>query len=263
MLTTLHMVPALGLNFGTSSFAVPAPVLQSQLQLVDTEAETDSETVADPDEVWRVDNTLSEGDDEDSESLRIDFRNCGECREDREAELQLELAAIRAMGPTDPEAHALEERRKKYAWENVYLMMGGAPATSLNSDSIHPHLRYDMELGLAFWRPVDDRTLTLGIDGHISQFFDRKQAGGGADLVGSAQVGHFYARAGLGVLTGIPYGPQSDEYRPAVGGVVGMGATVTDGDFGGRVGLDYDVRIDRGRGIVQTVLLSARFSWGF
>lgn len=210
-----------------------------------------------------MDITVSEDDDEDGESMRIDFRNCGECREDRKEELERELAIIEAMDPIDPVALALEDRRKKYTWETVYLMMGVAPATSLNPDSIHPHLRYDVELGLVFWRPVDRRTLMLGVDGHISQFFDRKGPGGGADLVASAQVGHFYVRAGLGVLNGIPYGPQSDEYRPAVGGAVGMGATVTDGDFGGRVGVDYDVRVDRGLGIVQTVLLSARFSWGF
>jgi hypothetical protein len=255
MLTTLHMAAALGLNLNAS-----LPATSTSGAGVYTQMNSSEASDADPDEVWRVDISVHDGDDdeyEDEESLRIDFRNCAECRDDRREELRGEIARIDALDPTLAD-------RDDYEWDWVYFAMGVAPATSINIDSIHPHLRYDMELGMTFLHPKKKkRTLTLGVDGHVSQFFDRARPGGGADVVGSAQVGNFYARVGAGVLTGIPYGPQSDIYRPAVGGVVGIGVAATDGDFGGRLGVDYDVRVDRGLGLVQTVLLSAKFTWGF
>ena len=214
----------------------------------------------DPREVLRVDISMHEEDD-DYERRRddLDFRNCASCRLERRVELERELAELQGI---DDDFASLEQR-EGYAWDNVYFMMGVAPATSFNLASFHPPLRYDMELGFAFWHLKKDRTITLGVDGHVSQFFDRKVPGGGADLVASAQFGHFYARAGAGVLTGIPFGPDPELFRPALGGVVGIGATVSDGDFGGRIGVDYDARLDRGFGFVQTVLLTARFAWGF
>jgi hypothetical protein len=212
--------------------------------------------VEDPDEVLRVDISIHEEDDED-DYRDLDFRNCASCRIERRMALERELAELQGFETQ------LELAEDEYEWDQVYFMMGVAPAASFNATTFHPHLRYDMELGFSFWNSKHDRTATLGVDGHVSQFLDRTIPGGGADVVGTAQFGHFYARAGVGVLTGVPFGPDPEQFRPAVGGVVGVGATVSDGDFGGRIGVDYDARVDRGLGFVQTVLLTARFTWGF
>lgn len=150
----------------------------------------------------------------------------------------------------------------RWEWDDAYFMLGVAPAATFGSLAMHPHLRYDAELGMTWAHTQRARSVSVGVDGHIFHLFDRSRPGGGADVVVSSSWGAFYVRGGLGVLGGLPYGPDPTATRPAVGGVVGMGLQVSDGDWGGRVGLDYDLRVDRGLALTHTVLLSARFMWG-
>src|SRR5690606_8645074 len=104
--------------------------------------------------------------------------------------------------------------------------------------------------------------VTVGVDAQIFHLFDRKRPGGGVDVVVSGQMGPVYLRGGLGVLGGLPYGPDPAATRPAFGGLVGIGLQAGDHDLSGRIGIDYDLRVDRGLGMIHTVLLSVRFAWG-
>lgn len=147
-------------------------------------------------------------------------------------------------------------------WDSVYFMLGASPATTIYRGGFHPGMRYDMELGLDWDHRTRDRSMTVGLEGHLLHFFERPTPGGGADVVVSAQLRRLYLRAGAGVMTGIPRRPDVKRFSPAVGGLAGLGLQVGDGDFSGRVGVDYDVRVDRGFGVNHTVLLVARFAWG-
>lgn len=145
-------------------------------------------------------------------------------------------------------------------WDGSYFVMGVAPATTLHATGFHPALRYDAELGMV-WQ--EKRTaLSVGLEGRVLQYFGRKRPGGGADVVFTVSQGPFYTRAGLGVGAGIPRADLLEEFRPVVGGVVGIGLQGGKDEFIGRVGVDYDVRFDDDYGVSHTVLIVARFAWG-
>jgi hypothetical protein len=190
-----------------------------------------TEAGAEPDETYRVDISISEGD---------------ECED-----LELACAQLEASKKDEP---------KGLVWDSVYFTMGVAPAVTLHPTGFHPHLRYNAELGMV-WQQKRS-SVAVGVDGHVSHFFHRKSPGGGADVVITGGQGPVYLRGGLGVVTGIPRSRDLYDFRPAVGGVVGIGLQGGREDFIGRVGVDYDVRFDDSFGTTHTVLLVARFAWG-
>jgi hypothetical protein len=169
-------------------------------------------------------------------------------------ERELECARLQALA----EAEAAEP--KGLHWDGTYFAMGVAPATTLHATGFHPALRYDAELGMV-WQEKRT-TLAVGLEGRVMQYFGRKRPGGGADVVFTVGRGPFYTRAGVGVAAGVPRAQLLDEFRPVVGGVVGIGLQGGKDEFLGRVGLDYDVRFDDQYGVSHTVLVVARFAWG-
>jgi len=160
----------------------------------------------------------------------------------------------------EAEAEAALARPKGLVWDGTYFAMGVAPATTLHATGFHPALRYDAELGMV-WQE-NRTTLAVGLEGRVLQYFGRKRPGGGADVVFTVGHGAFYTRAGLGVAAGIPRADLLDQFRPVVGGVVGIGLQGGKDEFLGRVGIDYDLRFDDQYGVSHTVLLVARFAWG-
>jgi hypothetical protein len=149
----------------------------------------------------------------------------------------------------------------RWSSQGVYSAFGLAPAATFYVEGFNPALRYDFELGM-HW--VRGRTaLFVGADGHIVQYFGRKAPGGGADGVLTLSQGPLYARLGAGVMAGIPRGRDLDDAPPAIGGVMGLGLQGRAGSLVGRVGVDYDVRVDAFGQVNQTVLLTLRFVFGF
>ncbi len=204
-----------------------------------------------PDETWHVDISVREGeaglDDaqlREIETLCLEYEGWGR--------------------PSICEDYGFEpESSDRWMRDGAYFMMGMAPAATFVPGSFHPQLRYDLEAGFSWQHPKKMRMVAVGVDGHIFHLFDRKRPGGGADVVLSGAVGPVYMRGGLGVLGGLPYGLDPSQTRPAVGGLVGVGLQLRGPETGGRVGVDYDLRVDRQLGVMHTVLLSVRFAWGF
>lgn len=154
-----------------------------------------------------------------------------------------------------------EELRPSWSSEGLYFITGFAPASTLYIDGFNPGLRYDFELGMHWTRR---RTAVfVGAEGHVLQYFGRKAAGGGADGVLTVSQGPAYARVGAGVMTGIPGSRDVQDFHPAMGGLAGIGLQGRAGDLVGRIGVDYDVRMDTTGRVNQTVLLSLRFVFGF
>jgi hypothetical protein len=221
-----------------------------------------SSGVADPDDVLRVDISLQEGDDDDFDEYEHDDRlRLSESDQKGVARMCSETPSWSA--PEICEHLDTSDLGDAFIWDDAYFMMGVAPAATFVPGTFHPSLRYDAELGMSWYHPNKPRVVTIGVDGHVFNLFDRKMPGGGADVVASTSFGPVYLRAGSGVLGGLPNGLDSSVSRPAIGGLVGVGAQVSDGSWGGRVGVDYDVRVDRSLGVMHTVMLSARFAWGF
>lgn len=185
----------------------------------------------DPDDTYHVDISISEGNQCD------------------EYDLSLACAELEA-----------EQEEQGLHWDSAYFTMGVAPAIALHQTGFHPHLRYDVELGMV-WEHRRS-SVAVGVDGHISHFFHRKSPGGGADVVLTGAYGPVYLRGGVGVLTGIPRSADLYDFRPAAGGVVGIGLQGGKEDFIGRVGVDYDVRFDDSFGVTHTVMVVAKFAWG-
>jgi hypothetical protein len=149
----------------------------------------------------------------------------------------------------------------RWSSEGVYAALGVAPATTFYVQGFNPALRYDYELGM-HW--VRGRTAVfVGADAHLLQYFGRKKPGGGVDGVLTLSRGPVYGRVGAGVMAGIPRGPDLADASPSLGGVVGLGLQGRAGNLVGRVGVDYDVRVDAFGQVNQTVLLTLRFVFGF
>lgn len=150
-----------------------------------------------------------------------------------------------------------------------YFGFGVAPGSTLQTQwygggaGFNPNLRYDAEFGWAWRREDERRGLRVGVHPYLTQYFGRWRPAGGADVVVRGSAGHFYARGGLGAMGGLPRSRSADDFLPAVGGVVGLGIQGRREDVYGRIGVDYDVRVNTNFEVVQTVFLVARleFAW--
>ena len=141
-----------------------------------------------------------------------------------------------------------------------YFAMGTAPAMTLYRDGFAPALRYDVETGFSWTRR--HVRLTIGADAHLLQYFGRKRPAGGLDAMITGSYRMVYVRGGLGVMAGMPATRVLDDARPAVGGVVGIGLQTFGDHIGGRIGVDYDLRVDTAGRPVQTFMLSLRGMFG-
>lgn len=168
------------------------------------------------------------------------------------------------LGETDLEI-ALDPK-----WDRGgYFGFGVAPGTTMQLDwygggkGFNPNLRYDAEFGWSWVRPDRRREFRVGVHPFLTQYFGRWRPAGGADIVVRGSVGHFYLRGGLGAMGGLPRARDLGDYRPAIGGVVGLGLQGRREDLYGRIGVDYDVRVNTDFEVVQTVFLVARleFNW--
>lgn len=175
-------------------------------------------------------------------------------------------AAPAAYGPQPADADVsstdtVEEEEPRWSSEGFYSAMGVAPTMTVYPIGFNAGLRYDLEIGM-HWRRRRT-TLFVGADAKVLQSFGRKRPGGGVDAVFTASRGALYGRVGLGAMTGIPNSPDVNRYAPAVGGLVGFGLQGRHGDVVGRLGVDYDVRLDNTGRVNQTVMLSLRIVFGF
>jgi hypothetical protein len=142
-----------------------------------------------------------------------------------------------------------------------YFTFGIAPMVTMDVHAhAHPGLRYDMETGLA-WQRGRARAY-FGADMRIMQYFGRKKPGFGVDAMTTVSLRHVYARAGVGVVSGIPAGPDVSDTRPMLGGLVGGGLVGRLDKVEGRLGVDYDLRVDTTGRVAQTVLLALRLTFG-
>jgi hypothetical protein len=142
-----------------------------------------------------------------------------------------------------------------------YFTMGFAPMATMDIHAnFHPGLRYDMEAGLA-WKRGRVRAY-FGPDFHLMQYFGRKKIGFGVDAMTTFSLRHVYARAGAGASMGMPAGPNVNDTRPMVGGILGAGLVGRLKEVEGRFGVDYDVRVDTAGRVAQTVLVTMRLTFG-
>lgn len=141
-----------------------------------------------------------------------------------------------------------------------YGLFGVAPMAVMRSDSFTPGLRFDFETGFAFTRKRV--RFSVGPELHLVQYFGRKKPALGLDAMFTGSWGPVYARVGLGVMTGLAATRNLHDMRPGVGGVVGIGLQTLREHVGGRVGVDYDFRMDTAGRPVQTVLISLRLFFG-
>jgi hypothetical protein len=147
-------------------------------------------------------------------------------------------------------------------WDDgsMYLSLGLAPMSTLHVEGFHPGLRYDVETGLAWER--GRARIWVGPDFHILHYYGRKKPGFGVDAMATLSFEHVYARAGAGTAMGIPARAGIDDTRPMMGGLVGGGFVGRLDHVEGRIGVDYDVRIDTTGRVAQTVLVALRLSFG-
>jgi hypothetical protein len=165
----------------------------------------------------------------------------------------LPLSATTRDANTDP--------AERWSYEGGYAVLGLAPFSGIYIDGFTPGLRYDFETGL-HWRRRRT-TVFVGADVRVQQYFGRNRPGGGADGVITVSIGHVYGRLGVGAMAGVPGSRDVDDALPSVGGVVGMGLQGGGNNVVGRIGIDYDVRLDPTGRVNQTVLLTLRFVFGF
>ncbi len=166
--------------------------------------------------------------------------------------------------PAEVEAVPVSEREAppvELEWDGgMYMSLGLAPMSTLHAQGFHPGIRYDVETGMAWER--GKARLWVGPDFHILQYYGRKKPGFGVDAMMTFSVKHLYARVGAGTAMGIPARPDLGDARPMMGGLVGAGLVGRLDDVEGRIGVDYDVRIDTTGRVAQTVLVAMRLSFG-
>jgi hypothetical protein len=184
-------------------------------------------------------------------------------------ELEQELAPELEPAPllVGPEQELAPEPEPEDAPPNTkwrggpYFTLGFAPMATMNINAgFHPGLRYDVEAGLA-WKRGRMR-VHFGPDFHFIQYFGRKKPGFGVDAMTTFTLRHVYARMGAGAATGMPAGTSVSDTRPMVGGILGAGLVGRLDDVEGRLGVDYDVRIDTSGRVAQTVLVTMRLTFG-
>jgi len=180
-----------------------------------------------------------------------------------------ELLAEPALAPDpalEPELAVVEpepeDEPPNTRWRGgPYFTFGVAPMATMDVHAnVHPGLRYDMEVGLA-WKRGRVRAY-FGPDFHLMQYFGRKKAGFGVDAMATVTLRHVYARAGVGAAMGMPAGPDVNDTRPMLGGLVGGGLVGRLDKAEGRLGVDYDLRVDTSGRVAQTVLLTLRLTFG-
>lgn len=157
----------------------------------------------------------------------------------------------------EPEPTAVPDR----TWDGgMHFSLGLAPMSTLHAQGFHPGVRYDIETGMAWQR--GRYKISVGPDIHILQYYGRKKPGFGVDAMATLSGKHLYARVGAGTATGIPARLDLNDNRPMMGGLIGGGFVGRVKDVEGRIGLDYDVRIDTTGRVAQTVLVAMRISFG-
>ncbi|MCX4241177.1 hypothetical protein OEB96_11175 [Paraliomyxa miuraensis] len=146
-------------------------------------------------------------------------------------------------------------------WDGgLHFSLGLAPMSTLHAQGFHPGVRWDIETGMA-WRRGRMK-ISVGPDIHILQYYGRRKPGFGVDAMATLSLRHVYVRVGAGTATGIPARLDIDDVRPMMGGLVGGGFVGRIKDVEGRIGLDYDVRMDTTGRVAQTVLVAMRLSFG-
>jgi hypothetical protein len=148
-----------------------------------------------------------------------------------------------------------------WGYEGPYFVMTTAPAATMRIDGFSAGIRYAAELGL-HWRR-GRTTVQVGAQGKVHQVFGRTRPGGGLDGVLTVSRGPVYARVGAGVMTGIPMSRDLLDAPPAIGGLAGIGLQGGGRNVIGRIGVDYDVRVDTLGRTNQTVLLELGLMFGF
>jgi len=158
----------------------------------------------------------------------------------------------------DPPAY---EQRPKSTWKGSgYFTLGVSPMSVLHGEGFHPGVRHHIETGLAWAR--GRVRLYVGPDLHLSQIYGRKKPGFGIDAMMTVSLRHVYARIGAGTVARMPAYRDANETRPMMGGLVGGGLVGRLDHMEGRLGLDYDVRIDTTGRVAQTILVAMRLSFG-
>jgi hypothetical protein len=183
-----------------------------------------------------------------------------------EAVLAAELGPVPQAVPT-PEPMLVVEPEPEDAPPNTkwrggpYITLGFAPMATMDINAnFHPGLRYDVEAGLA-WKRGRMRAY-FGPDFRLMQYFGRKKVGFGVDAMATFTLRHVYARVGAGTAVGMPAGPDVKDTRPMLGGLLGAGLVGRLDDVEGRMGVDYDVRVDTTGRMAQTVLVTMRLTFG-
>ncbi len=173
--------------------------------------------------------------------------------------LPLIFVLLTFASPT--ETTTIDAAPKRESFERGgYFTMGVAPAATMYRNGFAPALRYDVESGFSWTRR--HVRLTVGADAHLLQYFGRKKLAGGVDAMLTTSYRMVYVRAGLGVMAGMPATRVLDDALPAIGGVVGIGLQTWGDHVGGRIGVDYDFRVDTAGRPIQTFLLSLRITFG-
>lgn len=173
------------------------------------------------------------------------------------------LSTIPEPGPlAEPTVSAgALDHAPRWGYEGPYFVMTTSPAASMRVDGFSPAIRYGAELGL-HWRRKKT-TVQVGAEGKVFQVLGRKRPGGGLDGVVTVSRGPVYARLGAGVMAGVPMSRDLLDAPPAIGGVVGIGLQGGGSNVVGRIGIDYDVRLDTLGRTNQTILLNLGFMFGF
>lgn len=150
---------------------------------------------------------------------------------------------------------------RRWADEGPYFVMTTAPVATMRIDGFSPGIRYAAEFGL-HWRHRRT-TVQVGAEGKVHQVFGRKRPGGGLDGVVTLSRGPVYGRLGAGVMTGVPMSRHLHDAPPTIGGLAGVGLQGGGRNVIGRIGVDYDVRVDTLGRTNQTVLLNLGLMFGF
>ena len=161
----------------------------------------------------------------------------------------------------DDEPPASPELVDTSKWDGgLHFSLGLAPMSTFYAQGFHPGVRFDVESGMAWER--GRMKLSVGPDIHILQYYGRKKPGFGVDAMATMSLRHVYVRLGAGTATGIPAGRDINDVRPMMGGLVGGGFVGRVKGVEGRIGVDYDVRMDTTGRVAQTMLVAMRLSFG-
>ncbi len=169
----------------------------------------------------------------------------------------LPLVLLAYSGPSEPDA--LEPPGLEWQDDGFYLLTGVAPGSTVHLDGFNPLVRYDSELGMRWTR--GHAGLSVGADGALFHYLEAKRVGGGLHGVITVGHKHVFARAGIGVVAGVPGSHDDRDSRSAISGLVGFGLEGGD-EVHGRIGLDYQVALDKTGRVNNTFFLALRIRFG-